>query len=68
MYIVLWMWYTILSELEKKLREAGLYSINMEYKALERELHKAAELITWLRESVIGKLLLEALMATLQRK
>ena len=31
---------------------------------LERELHKAAELITWLRESVKGKLLLEALMAT----
>ena len=35
---------------------------------LEREMHTAVELITSLRESVKGKLLLEELMATLQHK
>ena len=35
---------------------------------LERELHKAAELISSLRESVKGKLLLEEQMATVQHK
>ena len=88
MYIVLWMWYTILIELEKKFKlqslklklesleseksiiEEGKFFKTKADKApkLERELHKAAELITWLRESVKGKLLLEALMATLKRK